>query len=191
MTENINLYDLNYIGSYKYTSCCFSADKQGPYWCMCQILSALILLLLCKVALCSSIVSWHVSYRTIHQTLLEPQLNGYKTHTMWHSLPLSTDSSKASEIIQDSLHTSVFLPLSQLVIKIIIPWCVSCLKDKTDGVVLTYTSLHCEEQWPRLPSTSERNGHCIDRHKQPCRPQISGGSSLELDLSCTKNFKCE
>ncbi len=117
------------------------------------------------------------------QTLLETQVCGHKTHTKWHSTLLSTrytESPKASEIIQVSLHTSAFLPLSQLVIKITIPWCVSCLRDKTDGVVLTYTSLHCEEQWPRLPSTTERNDHGSDRHKQYCRPQDSGKRSLDL-----------
>lgn len=136
-------------------------------------------------------VSWHVSYRTICQTLLESQLSGHRTHTMWHSPLLSTGytkSSKASEIIQVSLHTSVFLPLSRLVIKIILPWCVSYLRVKTDGVVLTYISLHCEEQWPRLPSTTERNDHGNDRHKQSCRPQVSGRRSLELDFGLYKDF---
>lgn len=134
------------------------------------------------------------------QTLLETQVSGQKTHTKWHSTLLSTrytESSKASEIIQVSLHTSAFLPLSQLVIKITIPWCVSCLRDKTDGVVLTYTSLHCEEQWPRLPSTTERNDHGSDRHKQYCRPQDSGKRSLDLiwglqrlwDVSNCKAYK--
>lgn len=161
--------------------------------CLSNILS-LILRLLCKDAFCSSIVSWDVSYWTIRQTPLEPQLRGHKTHTMWHSPHLSTwytESSKASEIIQVSLHTSVFLSLSHLVKKIIIPWCVSYLRDKTDGVVLTYTSLHCEEQWPRLPSTNKHNGHGSYRHKQSCRPQASGRRSQELDFRLFKDYECE